>query len=120
LSPQLRSDPSSTGESDTCLLLPPLAFEGDRPRLLDRKYRKQLEARDARQVAQEPGSDAILLCWEAFNVRCHRRLLAEWLEEKLGVVVPELGHERAESIPFSEQPSKWTASPLRGNCPMTF
>jgi hypothetical protein len=24
----------------------------------------------------------------------------EWLEEKLGVVVPELGHERAESIPF--------------------
>ena len=32
-------------------------------------------------------------------------VVAEWLEEKLGIVVPELGHERAESIPFSAQPS---------------
>jgi hypothetical protein len=29
--------------------------------------------------------------------------VAEWLEQKLGVVVPELDHERTESIPFSEQ-----------------
>jgi hypothetical protein len=32
-----------------------------------------------------------------------------WFEEKLGIVVPELGHERTESIPFNEQPSKWDA-----------
>ena len=32
-------------------------------------------------VAEELGPDAILLCWESFNVRCHRRLVAEWLEE---------------------------------------
>src|SRR6266516_2234438 len=62
------------------------------PELFDREYRKQLD-----------GPDAILLCWESFNVRCHRRLVAEWLEEKLGIVVPELGQRRGESIPFSEQ-----------------
>ena len=75
--------------------------------LFDREYRNQLEALDAKQVVGDLGPDAILLCWESFNVRCHRRLVAEWLEEKLGIVVPELDHERSESILFSEQPSKW-------------
>ena len=79
------------------------------PELFDREYRKQLE-----------GSDAILLCWESFNVRCHRRLVAEWLEEKLGIVVSELGHERAESLPFNEQPSKWDGKPIDAQMPMTF
>ena len=45
-------------------------------------------------------------------MRCHRRLMAEWLEEKLGIVVSELDHERSESIPFSEQPSKWDNEPM--------
>jgi len=81
------------------------------PELFDREYRKQLDALDARQVADGLGPNAILLCWESFNVRCHRRLVAEWLEENLGIVVPELDHERAESIPFSEQPSKWDGEP---------
>jgi hypothetical protein len=75
--------------------------------LFDREFRKQLDSLDAKRVAEELGTSAILLCWESFNVRCHRRLVAEWLEEKLGIVVPELGHGRAESVPFSEQRSKW-------------
>ena len=37
--------------------------------------------------------------------------MAEWLVEKLGIVVPELDHERSESLPFTEQPSKWDAEP---------
>jgi Protein of unknown function, DUF488 len=90
------------------------------PELFDREYRKQLELLDAKQVAEELGPDAILLCWESFDVRCHRRLVAEWLEEKLGIVVPELGHERAESIPFSEQPSTWDGKPTAAQMPMTF
>jgi len=84
------------------------------PELFDREYRKQLEALDAKQVAVDLGPDAILLCWESFNVRCHRRLVAEWLEEKLGITVPELHHERKESIPFCEQLSKWDAKPSGG------
>jgi hypothetical protein len=81
------------------------------PELFDREYRKLLDSLDAIHVAEELGPNAILLCWESFNVRCHRRLVAEWLEEKLGIVVPELGHGRSKSIPFSEQPSKWDAKP---------
>jgi len=81
------------------------------PELFNSEYRKQLATLDPRQVAEDLGSDAILLCWESFNVRCHRRRVAEWLEEKLGIVVPELGHERGESMPFSEQPSKWSGKP---------
>jgi hypothetical protein len=79
--------------------------------LFNQEYRKQLEALDAKQVAEDLGPDPILLCWESFNVRCHRRLVAEWLEMKLGIVVPELDHDRKESIPFSEQPSKWDSEP---------
>src|SRR5216683_3394727 len=97
-------------------LAPPrLLLKAKDPELFDREYRKQLELLDAKQVAEELGPNAILLCWESFNVRCHRRLVAEWLEEKLAIVVPERGHERgherAESIPFSEQPSKWDGQP---------
>src|SRR5215470_1198902 len=61
--------------------------------LFDREYGKQLDALDAKQVAEELGPNAILLCWESFNVRCHRRLVAELLEQKLGIVEPELGHD---------------------------
>jgi len=84
------------------------------PELFDGEYRKQLAALDARQVAEELGPNSILLCWESFNVRCHRRLVAEWLEEKLGIVVPEVDHERSESLPFSQQPSKWDGKPSQG------
>jgi len=91
------------------------------PELFDREYRKQLDSLDAKQVAEDPGPDAILLCWESFNVRCHRRLVAEWLEEELGIVVPELGRQRDESIPFSEQHSKWDAQPrVSAQLPMLF
>ena len=81
------------------------------PELFDREYRKLLELLDAKQVAADLGPNAIILCWESFNVRCHRRLVAEWLEEKLAIVVPELGHERSESLRFNKQPSKWDGKP---------
>ena len=90
------------------------------PELFDREYRNQLEALDAKQVVGDRGPNAILLCWESFNVRCHRRLVAEWLEEKLGIVVPELDHERSESVPFREQPSKWDKEPRPERKPTLF
>jgi hypothetical protein len=83
----------------------------------------RLDSLDPKQVAEDLGLDAVLLCSESFNIRCHRRLVAEWLEEKLGTVVPELGYERVESVPFREQPSKWEGEPkpkLPAQMPMTF
>ena|SRR5579864_849021 len=103
------------------LLAPPRSLlKAKDPQLFHQEYRKQLELLDAKQVAEELGPNAILLCWESFNVRCHRRLVAEWLEEKLGIVVPELGHERAASLPFSEQPSKWEEKPPAAQVSITF
>ena len=66
-----------------CLALAPSTWllKAKDPALFDREYRKQLDALDAKQVAEDLGPNAILLCWESFNVRCHRRLVAEWLEE---------------------------------------
>jgi len=62
------------------LALPRWLLKAKDPELFDREYRKQLELLDAKQVAEELGPNAILLCWESFNVRCHRRLVAEWLD----------------------------------------
>jgi hypothetical protein len=37
------------------------------------------------------GSDVVLLCHEKEGDFCHRRLVASWLENNLGIKVPELG-----------------------------
>jgi hypothetical protein len=70
------------------------------PELFDREYRKQLEALDAKQVAEELGPDAILLCWESFNVRCHRRLVASWSQRGAPIVVHcrLAGEDREERV----------------------
>jgi len=48
-----------------------------------------LDFLDPQKVFEELGSDAILLCWEKPGKFCHRRLVAEWLEEALEIEVPE-------------------------------
>ncbi|MCL2822690.1 MAG: DUF488 domain-containing protein, partial [Polyangiaceae bacterium] len=43
------------------------------------------------------GVEPVLLCWEKPPLTadnwCHRRIVSEWFESRLGVVVPELGFE---------------------------
>jgi uncharacterized protein (DUF488 family) len=46
---------------------------------------------DHARVYADLGEDAVLLCWERPSAFCHRRLVAEWFEDKLGVSVPEVG-----------------------------
>jgi len=65
-----------------------------------------LDKLDPATVYAELGDGAILLCWEDFNVCCHRRICAPWFEENLGIIVPEIGHDRNESLPWREQPQK--------------
>jgi hypothetical protein len=48
-----------------------------------------LEKLDAREILEEIGDDAILLCWEKPGEFCHRTLVAEWLSEELGIKVKE-------------------------------
>ena len=55
------------------------------------EYKRDVLAKlDPSKVATDLGPDAILLCWEAPGEDCHRRLVAEWLQESLGIAVPEL------------------------------
>ena len=59
--------------------------------LYTRRYKKEvLDQLDPRQVYDDLGPDAILLCWEAPGEFCHRRLVAEWLQENLGGIVSEI------------------------------
>lgn len=57
-----------------------------------RRYREEVLSKlDPAAVRADLGEDAVLLCWENSGVFCHRRLVAEWFEEELGVSVPEVG-----------------------------
>ena len=76
----------------------------------DNFFYEKLSKLDAKQVYNEIvsnfGEDAVLLCWESPNIRCHRRIVAEWFEKELGIVVPEFGFERSAIIPYSEMMDK--------------
>lgn len=65
----------------------------------DRAYVSQLQTLDARRVLSEleamvAGPEIVLLCWEAPGAYCHRRIAAGWLENELGIAVPELEVEK--------------------------
>jgi len=54
-------------------------------------YRTEVLNRlNPRKVYEELGEDSVLLCWEPKGEFCHRKLVADWLNEKLGIVVEEL------------------------------
>lgn len=48
------------------------------------------------------GEDVILCCWEKAGEWCHRRAVAEWLEDSLDIVIPEVGFERSEIESYEE------------------
>lgn len=77
------------------------------------RFRALLSDLDPAQAARELDGCA-LLCWEAPNVKCHRRLVAEWLETALGIVVCEFGFERCATLPYDKMPTKheWRASKI--------
>ena len=55
------------------------------------EYRRDVLSKlDPAHVYTDLGPDAILLCWEAPGAECHRRLVAEWLQVALDIMIPEL------------------------------
>ena len=52
-------------------------------------------------VALSLGEEPVLLCWEAPNQWCHRRLVAEWLEKFLGIEISEYGFVRQDVLSYS-------------------
>lgn len=56
---------------------------------IERYNKEVLDRLDPQQVYNDLGRDAVLLCWEPPGQFCHRRLAATWLENELGIIVPE-------------------------------
>lgn len=57
---------------------------------------------DPAEIYQTLGTNAVLLCWEKPGEWCHRRLVAEWLEESLDMEISEYGFDRMACIMYSE------------------
>lgn len=53
-------------------------------------YKTILDKLDVRQVYEELGEDAVLLCWEKSGKFCHRHLITDWFQKELGIEVTEL------------------------------
>ena len=73
-------------------------------------YRKKLADLNAIEIVAEIqknfGDDVILLCFEQANIKCHRRLVAEWLEEKIKIEITEFGLKRADVLCYDDAPDK--------------
>ena len=67
-------------------------------------YEKVLNKLDPKQVYAELGDNAVLLCYEKWadikegKTFCHRRIVAKWLEETIGVKVEELDDKSKNNI----------------------
>ena len=70
----------------------------------DEQFEAILAKLDPEEVYRELGENAVLLCWEKPGDWCHRRRVAEWFEEALGVEIPEYGFDRGSVLPYAEMP----------------
>lgn len=75
----------------------------------DQHFAAILNKLDPAAVYEALGENAVLLCWETPGIWCHRRLVAEWFEAHLGVVIPELGFDRKDCPAYDVLPAKATA-----------
>jgi len=48
-----------------------------------------LDKLDAKEVYDELGENAVLMCWEKSSDFCHRHIVATWFFDKLGIEVEE-------------------------------
>lgn len=71
-------------------LLKKVKADGDTEYYTEQYYKEVLNKLDPRQVYEDLGADAVLLCWEGSEKFCHRHIIAEWLEKSLGIEVKEL------------------------------
>lgn len=61
---------------------------------------------DPNVVLSDLGDNAVMLCWESPGIFCHRRRVAQWLEESLGIEIPEYGFARESYPSYPEMPLK--------------
>jgi len=62
--------------------------DGDEAAYIREYYKQVLDKLDPAKVYADL-KDTTILCWEKSGSFCHRRIVAEWLHDKLGVDVDE-------------------------------
>jgi len=72
------------------LLVPRKDWGGQSPNTFIRTYYEKVLDRLDPRLIYDSLEESILLCWEPPGVFCHRRIVAEWLEQHLAIKVPEL------------------------------
>lgn len=81
----------------------------------DARFMEMLVNLDPQQIAEELNG-AVLVCWEAPIIAgCHRRIVAEWLETALGIVVREVGFERGDVPSYRDTPWEVRAPKKKGS-----
>jgi hypothetical protein len=71
----------------------------------DRHYMQLLGGLDPQAVVDRLADNSVLLCWEQPGISCHRRLVAEWLEQGTKLVIPEWGYHRDATMKYEDMPS---------------
>lgn len=70
----------------------------------DAAFAEQLARLDPREIFERLGDASVLVCYEGPGYWCHRRLVAEWFESALGVVICEFGFSREVMPPYRKLP----------------
>jgi len=55
---------------------------------IEHYYKDVLDKLNPKQVYEELGENAVLLCWEKSRF-CHRFIVSAWLQDKLGIEIKE-------------------------------
>ncbi|WP_437187805.1 hypothetical protein SH668x_001216 [Planctomicrobium sp. SH668] len=75
-----------------------------------REFNQILKTLDPQEVFDSLPEQGVLLCWESPKIFCHRRRVAEWFEENLGIVVCEMDFPDRDAFPryvdMKEKPAK--------------
>jgi uncharacterized protein (DUF488 family) len=64
--------------------------DGDQVYYTKQYYKEILDKLDPVKVFHDLGPYAVLLCYETPDKFCHRKLVAQWLSDKLGIIIPEI------------------------------
>lgn len=64
----------------------------------ERRYRKNTLSKLNAEDIYKRFRNSVLLCWEPPGTFCHRRIIASWIQEEIGIEVPEWNPEDEKKI----------------------
>jgi hypothetical protein len=70
----------------------------------EKRYRERVLSKLDPKNVYDTLKGQVLLCWEAPGEFCHRRIIANWIQEELGIEVPEWkpGDDTIESSDYQK------------------